>query len=68
MADDKKPVAFELTEARVKKLKAIADVEGRSVANILELLINRWLDGVEVSNFGIEHHPAFVGLMAPKKR
>ena len=53
---------------RAAKLKEIAKREDRSVANVLELIVNRFLDSVDVEQFGITRHPGFMALTPPQKR
>jgi hypothetical protein len=53
---------------RAAKLKEIAKREDRSVANVLELIVNRFLDSVDVEQFGITGHPGFMALTPPQKR
>jgi hypothetical protein len=51
--ESKRTVSVELTEPRIAKLQQIMKLEHRSMANVLELVINNWLDKVEVGQFGI---------------
>jgi hypothetical protein len=67
VAEGKKPVQFELTVERKEKLDEIAKREDRSVANIVEFVFSNWLDGVQVSQFGMASHPAFGGLVSHRE-